>query len=360
MKKSLVVFFLFLFSFVRAQQTENIIIITTDGFRWQEMFGGMDKTIANNKLYFQSDSAGIYKKYWAEDAETRRKTLLPFFWNTIATQGQLYGNRWIGNYVNVSNPYKFSYPGYSEILCGYVDTAVNSNEYKPNPNTNLLEFFNKQPKYKGKVAAYSAWEAFNRILNEERSGFPVIAAYDASGGTNPTANQKLINDMLRDGHREWKEECMDVFTHYAAMEELKVHKPKVMYISYGETDEWAHGAKYSFYLSAANQFDAWVKQIWDYLQSDPQYKNKTTLLITTDHGRGDLQKEKWTTHGKAIEDADQIWCAIIGPDTPALGEVKTKTQLWQKQFAQTMAKMMRQTFTAEHPVAEEISTAFKK
>lgn len=359
MRKLFLIGALLCFYSAQAQKTENIIIITTDGFRWQELFGGMDPAIANNKLFFQSDSAGIYKKYWAEDADTRRKKLLPFFWSTIAAQGQLYGNRWAGNYVNVSNPYKFSYPGYSEILCGYVDTAVNSNEYKPNPNTNLLEFFNNQPKYKGKVAAYGAWNAFDRILNEERSGFPVYSAYDEVGGKNPTANEKLINAMLRDTHREWEGECMDVFTHYAAMEELKVRKPRVLYISYGETDEWAHGAKYSFYLNAAHQFDAWLKEIWSFLQSDPQYKNKTTLLITTDHGRGDVEKTKWTSHGKAIADADQIWCAILGPNTPALGEVKTKTQLWQKQFAQTVAKLMGQTFTAEHPVGEEIGTAIK-
>ena len=359
MKKTVLFITLFICAIAHAQQTENIIIITTDGYRWQEVFGGMDKAIANNKQYHQGDSAGIFQRYWADDAETRRRKLMPFFWSTIAMQGQLYGNRWLGNQVNVTNPYKFSYPGYSEILCGYVDTAINSNEYKPNPNTTVLEFFNQQPRYKGKVSAFSAWEAFNRIINEERSGIPVVAAYDACGGKNPTANEKLINAMLRDSHKEWKEECYDVYTHYAAMEELKVRKPKVLYISYGETDEWAHGTKYSYYLTAANQFDAWVKEIWDFVQSDPQYKNKTTLLITTDHGRGDLVKEKWTSHGRAIEDADQIWCAILGPNTPALGEVKTATQIYQKQFAQTVAKMMGQTFKAEHPVAEEIKTAFK-
>lgn len=359
MKKWFLIAALFCYGSSRAQQTENIILITTDGFRWQELFGGMDKAVANNKAYFQGDSAGIYRRYWADDAKTRRKKLLPFFWSTIAAQGQIYGNRWIGNYVNVSNPYKFSYPGYSEILCGYVDTAVNSNEYKPNPNSNLLEFFNRQSKYKDKVAAFGAWGAFDRILNEERAGFPVVCAFDMTGGKNPTANEKLINAMLRDAHREWSEECMDVFTHYAVMEQLKVRKPKVLYISYGETDEWAHAGKYSFYLNAAHQFDAWLKEIWEYVQSDPQYKNKTTLLITTDHGRGDLVKEKWTSHGKAIEDADQIWFAIIGPNTPALGEVEAKMQIWQKQFAQTLAKAMGQTFKAEHPVAEEVMTALK-
>jgi len=359
MKKICLFIFLCVATFAHAQQTENIIIITTDGFRWQEVFDGMDKVIANNKRFNQEDSAYIFKKYWSDDVDTRRKNLLPFFWNTIASKGQLYGNRLLNNKVNVSNPYWFSYPGYSEIMCGYVDVAINKNEYKANPNTTLPEFLNKQNKLKGKVAAFGAWDAFDRILNEERSGIPVISAFDNPGGKNPTTNEKLINALLKDAHKEWKEECYDVFTHYAAMEHLKIRKPKVLYIAYGETDEWAHVWQYRSYLDAAHQVDAWIKEIWDFVQSNEQYKNKTTLFITTDHGRGDKIKEKWTSHGDAVDGADQIWFAVLGPKTPASGEMKTDVQLYQKQFAQTMAKLMGYTFQAEHPVAEEIKTVIK-
>jgi hypothetical protein len=350
---------LFFCCLLNAQKTENIIIITTDGFRWHEVFGGMDPEIANDKSFHQGDSLDIFKNYWSDDVVVRREKLLPFFWGTIANQGQLYGNRSLGNKVNVTNPYWFSYPGYSEIMCGFVDEAINKNEYKANPNTTLPEFFNRQPKLKGKVAAFGAWEAFNRILNEDRSGIPVIAAYDFSGGKNPTPNQKLINNMLRDSRHEWKEECYDVFTHYAAMEELKVKKPKVLYIAYGETDEFAHGRQYSSYLQAAHQFDSFLQEIWDFVQKDPQYKNKTTLFVTTDHGRGNTTKTKWTSHGASVEDADQIWFAVMGPNTPPTGEMKTGVQLYQKQFAQTMAKLMGYTFKAEHPVAEEIKSVIK-
>lgn len=359
MKKTLLIIAFFTGLAANSQQTENIIIITTDGYRWQEVFTGMDADLANNKLYHQKDSLGIYEKYWSEDASVRRKKLMPFFWGTIGAKGQIYGNRLLGNKVNTANPYKFSYPGYSEIMCGYVDTAVNSNGYKANPNTNLLDFFSKQPKLKGKIAAFASWDAFNRILNEERSGIPVVAAYDLCGGKNPTENQKLINTMLTNSHREWKEECMDIFTHTEAMEELKVNKPRVMFIGYGETDEWAHGAKYSYYLDAAHQFDSWLKDLWDQVQSDPQYKNKTTLVITTDHGRGGIKKERWTAHGQSVDDADEIWCAFIGPNTPATGEMKTPMQVYQKQLAQTAAKIMGYTYKAEHPVADEIKTAIK-
>jgi arylsulfatase A-like enzyme len=143
------------------------------------------------------------------------------------------------------------------------------------------------------------------------------------------------------------------------MEHLKSRKPKVLYIAYGETDEWAHGRQYRSYLDAAHQFDAWLQQIWNFVQSDPQYRNKTTLFVTTDHGRGNISKEKWTSHGAAIEDAYQIWFGVMGPNTPATGEMKTEMQVYQKQFAQTMAKLMGYTFKAEHPVAEEIRSAIK-
>ncbi|MEO6870273.1 MAG: hypothetical protein ABI168_11545 [Ginsengibacter sp.] len=348
-----------LFSFAQ-QKTKNIIIITTDGFRWQEVFGGMDSAIANMKKFNQDDSVLIFKKYWDNDANIRRKKLLPFLWNTVAADGQIYGNRNFGNKVNNANPYWFSYPGYSEIFCGYVDTLINTNAYKNNPNTNVLEFINKQSKFKNSVAAFGAWDAFDRILNKPRCGFPVVAAFETFGGNNPNSNEQLLNAMLRDSYKPFnEEECLDVFTHYGAMEYLKTKKPKVLYISYGETDEWAHAGHYKDYLESAHRFDAWVNDIWNYLQSDSKYKNKTSLFITVDHGRGDKNKSEWTSHGSDIPGADEIWFALMGPDTSVKGEVKSDMQLYQKQFAQTIASLLSLKFSAAHVVAEGVS-AIKK
>ena len=361
MKKSNVIFLsIFLIAGITPyafaqQKTENIIIITTDGFRWQETFGGMDTAIANQRKFNHGDSAYIFKKYWANDAAERRKRLLPFLWGTLAGNGQIYGNRNFGNKVDNANPYWFSYPVYSEIFCGYPDTLVNSNEYKNNPNVNVLEFINKQPTFKNKVAAFGAWEAFDRILNKPRCGFPVVAAFAPSGGNTPNNNERLINAMLQDSYKPWgRDECLDVFTHYAAIEYLKTRKPKALYIAYGETDEWAHAGNYKGYLDAAHQFDEWINDIWSYIQSDPQYKNKTSLLITVDHGRGDKNKNEWTSHGSRIADAHEIWFAVMGPDTPATGEMKNEMQLYQQQFAQTIASLLGLKFTASHPVANAI------
>ena len=355
MKKILILLFALNVKAVSAQTAENIIIITTDGFRWQEVFGGMDSAIANNKKYNQDDSAAIFKKYWAADPIERRKKIMPFLWSIIEKNGQIYGNRNLGNKINNANPYWFSYPGYNEIFTGYPDTAVNSNSYPPNPNTTLLEFLNKQPKYKNKVAAFGAWDAFDRILNEERSRIPVFSAFDSFGGKTPDATEKIINALAKDSYKPFGlEECLDVFTHYAAMNYLQTKKPKVLYISYGETDEWAHSGRYKDYLNSANLVDKWIQDIWNYIQTDPFYKNKTTLFITTDHGRGDAVKKEWRDHGNDIKDAYQIWFAVMGPGIKAKGEVKTAQQYYQKQFAQTVAALLGVKFTAEHPIGEKI------
>lgn len=334
---------------------ENIILVTTDGFRWQEVFGGLDPAIAGNKEFNQGDSIWLQKNYGGENAIERRKKLMPFIWNTIGTKGQIYGNRTNGNFVNNANPYWFSYPGYNEILTGFPDTAINSNDYPPNPHVNLLEYLSKRDTYKGKVAAFGAWEAFDRILNEKRSGFQVVSAFDTTAG-NLNQKQKLINSMLQNSFRPFhNDECLDVFTHYAAMEYLKNNKPKLMYISYGETDEWAHAGKYRYYLDAAHQVDAWLNEIWNFIQSDLQYKDKTALFITTDHGRGDKIKKEWTDHGSEIKDASEIWFALIAPGINPKGEVIEKKQLYQKQFAQTISHLLGIHFEPSHPVGEAIS-----
>ncbi len=351
MKKTIT--FIFLFYFLSANaQIENIVIVTTDGFRWQEVFQGMDAKIASDPAFNQKDSAGIFSSYGAATSEERRKKLMPFLWNTIASQGQIYGNRLYDNKVDNSNPYWFSYPGYSEIFCGYVDTLINSNGYPANPHTNVLEFINQHDAFKGKVDAFCAWDAFDRILNEKRSGFPVVSGTDSCGGAHPDADEQLINAMKRDSYDPFgKEEYLDVFTQYAAMDCLKKKKPRVLYISYGETDEWAHAGHYSDYLDAAHHVDHWLSDIWNFIQSDPQYKNKTALFITVDHGRGDVKEEQWTSHNNKIPDSHQIWFAVMGPGIPAKGEIKTSGQLYQNQYAQTFAQLLGLNFTCEHPVA---------
>ena len=345
--------------FVSAQssrKTENLIIVTLDGMRWQEVFGGVDSALMNNKEY-NGDSAAMRSKFWSDDVRERRKKLFPFLWSAVVEKGQLYGNRNAGNYVNTVNPYWFSYPGYNEIFTGYPDTAVNSNDKIPNKNLNVLEFINRQKGYEGKVAAFTTWDVFPYILNAKRSGLYVNSDVDSLKFNQPEL--KVINDMQFLTTRPI-DVRPDVLTYFAAREYLKAYKPKVLYIAFDETDDFAHGGKYDQYIKSAFAEDAMIADLWKTIQSIPQYANKTTLIVTCDHGRGDKIKSQWKDHGQKIADANQIWIAAMGPDIRAMGEVKQGSQLYQRQLATTFAALLGLNFKPAHEVMHPVETIVGK
>jgi len=341
---------------IAQQVSENLIIVTLDGMRWQEVFKGADKEILANKK-FTKDSLGSFNQYWREDANTRREILFPFIWKEIAKKGQIIGNRALGNYFNNANPYKFSYPGYNEIFTGYPDTAVNSNDKILNKNVNVLEFLNQQKEFKNKIAAFTTWDVFPFILNTRRSGVYVNTNYDTLSNTIPGSD--LINEMTRLSPRPIGVRP-DVLTYFAAKTYLKSTLPRVLYIAFDETDDYAHAGNYNQYLISAKAQDNFLADIWNWIQNHPIYKDKTTLIVTCDHGRGDKNKENWQSHGEKIQEAGEIWMAAIGPNIAALGERKDSIQLYQKQLAATFAKILGFTFTANHPVGEPIESLLKK
>ena len=320
-------------------RTENVVLITLDGMRWQEVFGGADTALFRQSKHYYPDRKALLKDFGQATAEQRRQVLMPFLWGTVAQQGQLYGDRPAGSLVNVTNTMRFSYPGYNEILTGAPDDArVRSNDPLDNPNVTVLETLNQLPAFKGKVAAFGSWEAFPYILNEKRSQLPVNAGQRLATGPGLTPGEQLLNQLEVASPSPFGEERLDAFTYGYAAEYLKKNHPRVLFVSFGDTDDWAHGAEYGAYLHAAQYTDGLIRQLWDYLQSDPHYRGKTTLLLTTDHGRGDSGTQ-WQTHGQNVAGADQIWLAALGPDTPAVG-LAHSGQLYQNQVAATLAALL--------------------
>lgn len=360
MKRLCILSFLtFITSYCLAQpshKTENLIIVTLDGMRWQEVFGGVDSSLMNNKEY-NRDASSMKSSFWSDDMNERRKKLFPFLWTTLASEGQLYGNRMLNNNVNTANPYWFSYPGYNEIFTGYPDTAINSNDKIQNKNVNVLEFINKQKGYEGKVAAFATWDVFPYILNSKRSGIYVNADVDSLKFNTPEL--KVINDIQFLTTRPI-DVRPDVITYIAAREYLKAYKPKVLYIAFDETDDFAHGGLYDQYIKSAHAEDAMIADIWKTVQSIPQYKNKTTLVITCDHGRGDAVKSEWKSHGQKVKDSNEIWIAAIGPDSKVMGEATAEGQLYQRQLATTFAALLGFNFKPAHEVMQPIESILGK
>ena len=335
----------------QSHKTENVIIVTLDGMRWQEIFGGTDTALLNNPKYTR-DKDNLQEHFGGELPSEKRKKLMPFCWSVIERDGQLYGNRNISNKVNVANPYKISYPGYNEMLTGKVDSGISKNDKVPNPNVTVLEYINKQKEYSGKVAAFATWDRFPYILNKERSGIYINADSDTFSLHSSTTD--LYNSINNITPRPLG--CRpDLITYLYAKEYLQEKKPRVMLLSFLETDYAAHNGLYDLYITSAHAEDAMIADLWNTLQKMTQYKNKTTLIITCDHGRGDKIKDQWTHHGGLI-DSGGTWIAILGPDSPALGEVHSDSQLYQKQIAPTINKLLGLHFTPKDTTSLPINT----
>jgi hypothetical protein len=128
--------------------------------------------------------------------------------------------------------------------------------------------------------------------------------------------------------------------------------PRVLFVGYGETDNWAHSGRYDLVLESAHQFDLFVEQLWNTMQSMPQYRGNTTFILTTDHGRGSGLVE-WKEHGVEEKGSENIWIGVIGPDTPALGERTNVAPVTQAQIAATVAALLGKDYRKEVPAAAE-------
>ena len=347
MKKSILLTSLFVLFFLgttaqqsRATKKPKIVLITLDGFRWQELFTGADANLIENKD-FVHDAAELKTKFWRNTPAERRAVLMPFLWNKATQMGQFHGNRNEGSNVNLTNSMWFSYPGYNEILTGSPDDKrIASNDKFNNPNTTVLEKINNMSQYKGKVAAFGSWDVFPYIINEERSEIPVNAGFESATGNALSPNEIFMNELQTQIPSPFGSVRLDAFTAHYALEYMKKEHPELVYISYGETDDFAHEGNYNAYLTSANNTDALIKQLWDFTQRDPFYKDNTVFILSTDHGRGTQPLETWKHHGSEIAGADQVWFVVFGNNVEALGEVKTTEQLFSTQIAPTVLQVL--------------------
>jgi len=332
-------------------KTRNVVVIVTDGLRWQDVFSGPDAALVNREQGGVRNIPALRQSFVRDTPEESRAALLPFFWNVIARQGQLFGNRAAGSDVRVTNGLKFSYPGYNEMLTGAADPRIDKNDFGPNSNVTVFEWLNQQPEFRGRVAAFGTWEVFNAIFNRERAGIFLRAGWEPPVTGRLTPAQQQLHMLYRTTSRLWDDNIYDSLMYAAVLDHVRAARPRLLYIGFGETDEWAHSGRYDLYLRAAHQVDQFIRNLWDLMQSLAQYRGRTTFIVLTDHGRGSTTQD-WKNHGKDVEGAESIWMAVLGPDTPALGMRAADAQpVTQSQLAATVAALLGKDYRAAFPDA---------
>ena len=344
------------------RKTENLILITLDGVRYQELFGGLDREILKATIKDgKPEDTKTYKRFWADTPKERREKLMPFFWGEwMQRHGSVAGNPQKGSSVRLANRLLFSYPSYSEIITGQArDDLITSNDKVLNPNPTVLEFLRRKLGLPQKqVAAFASWDVIGVAVQHEAGAVFTNAGYEAYAHPDPAIQS--MSRLQFETLTPWDTVRHDEYTFRFAMAHLKTHRPRVFYLSLGETDDWAHEKRYDRVLAAIARNDSMFSELWNWLQADAQYRNKTTLLITTDHGRGDIALN-WHSHNAQIRDAKNTWLAVISPDSPLRGEWTGGEPVVMDQIAATLCRFVGLDYSEQNPkTGKPIARLFEK
>jgi len=334
-------------------QAHAVILITLDGARTEELFGGLDTDVFRSTLGEKQvlEEQPAYKRFWADTAEARRAKLMPFFWRTLMRDhGSIAGNRGAGSSVTLTNTHRFSYPGYSEILLGEAhDDTIKSNDPIRNPYASVLEELRSRLSLtSAQVGVFASWDVFSAIVEHTQGALTVNAGYTPFDSPLPAV--RALSAMQVETPTPWNSVRHDVYTFRFAMDHLSRARPRVMYLALGETDDWAHDGRYDRVLETYARTDEYLRELWTWLQADPEYRGRTHILITTDHGRGRTTKD-WRNHGAKIEGAQDVWIAMISPAMQKRGEWRTHPPLQTSQIAATLAGWMGVDWKMLRPAA---------
>ncbi|PKV76400.1 alkaline phosphatase family protein [Pontibacter ramchanderi] len=270
-------------------RSENVIILVIDGVRYSETWGAVPGLIPNMS-----------------------QNLLPqgTFCNNFRNEGYTYTNS-----------------GHTAITTGINQPIDNyGTELPANPS-----FFQVWLRQTGKPAT-AAW------IVSSKDKLDILGNTlhpDWQGQALPSLNCGVSGPGS--GYRA------DSLTLVEVLKVLQTHRPNLMLINLMEPDGYAHAGNWENYLRGIARGDRYARQLWDFLQKNSHYRKKTTLLITTDHGRHlDTVDGGWVDHGDDCEGCRRISLLALGPDFKRGGFLETKYTL--VDISATVAPMMGISF----------------
>lgn len=303
-------------------KTRNLVLITLDGVRVQELFYGMDPLVAARAATYEySDIASARARYWRDKPERRREALMPFFWKTLAPMGVVYGNKNAGSSVTVKNKVRWSSAGYAELMTGRPHPEIVDNTLVRYPHRTFMEYVQAELDLEPQeVAQFGSWDGIKLAAASRDDAFLMNGAFDPIPPHLSSPEMDRLVALRRRVMGLWEEGSNDALNFELALAYLRQHQPRLLWFSFGNTDDWAHAERYDRLLDCLHLIDTMLADLWSTLQSMDGYRDRTTLILTTDHGRG-VTVDDWAEHDVSIPGSEDVWVAVIGPDTPDRGEV---------------------------------------
>jgi hypothetical protein len=289
---SIVLILLLLFSSLAAKQTENVFIVVIDGARYTETFG---------------DSTHQY---------------IPKIWNELRPLGTIYTSVYIFGKTSTNQ-------AHASIATGTWQFITNDGSQRPNKPT-LFEYYRKQ---------INTSESNNYvILGKTKLN---ILSYSTHAEYGNTYNASVKTSAFPYDDKTTLDNIKGI---------VNAHHPKLVIINFAETDSKGHSGVWNNYLAAIKNVDNFIYELWNFIQSDSIYKDKTTMFVTNDHGR---HTNNFKSHGDNCEGCRHIMLLAIGPDTPS-GMVDSSARK-QIDIAPTVGHLLN--FDTPYSIGNMINTA---
>jgi len=277
----------------------NVVLLMVDGVRWQEIFHGPDPII---------------------DSSTNESNIFKNIFPRLDKTAFLSGDHKKGDANTVSNKVMLSLPAYQSIMAGKTTDCRNNFCGRIELET-LPERIQRELRLKKTaVATIASWSKISVAVEHLKGRTFVNAGLQPilEGVMNSTTlelNKKQGEDLPPWSARK------DEYTFSHALNYLKNNKPRFLFISLNDSDEFAHRGEYPKYISTLKGYDEKIKTLLATLDGMGEYGRATSVIITTDHGRGDA--ENWTHHGSDNPESKYIW--IYGRN-PLLTDPKQKAK----------------------------------
>ncbi len=198
-----------------------------------------------------------------------------------------------------NNGSTFTNAGHTAITTGVYQRINNSGLELPN-NPSYFQFFLKEKGYDSTKAWVIASKGKLDILTNTKSN-------NWKNLNRPSAYCGVGGKGL--GYAE------DQNTWSAAKSILTKHHPYLALINVLEVDVQGHASNWEGYLEGIRKTDKIAYELWDFIQHDSIYKDKTALFITNDHGRHKKgHKSGFINHGDCCEGCRSIYLLALGPD----------------------------------------------
>lgn len=258
--------------------TQNVIIINTDGLRYADGLGSQDK----------------YKSQ---------------VWNYIRPQGTI-----LTKCYNQTTTY--TAPGHACCITGAWQYEPNNGRIRPSTPT-IFEYYRRQFKAPPEDVLILPGKGNSWHLNY--STFPGFGRdYEAPFYALGAKDDEVIAELKK---------------------RLTSQKPKLVYAILPEVDATGHTGDYKKYTDAIIHADKLIWETWNFIQADPNYKDKTTLILVTDHGRHtDGVRDGFKSHGDACEGCRHIYSVMIGPDIKKNNVISAETE--QVDIAPTVGQLL--------------------